>query len=56
MATAEKRLKEADDIKGLNAIVSACPFCELQLKDGIKQSNRKIEVMDIMELLLKSLS
>lgn len=53
--TVEERLKEVDELGDVDAIISACPFCELNLLDGVKQSNRKYEVLDLTELLLHTL-
>ena len=53
--TSKERIKEADDIEKLNAIVSTCPFCKRNLKEGCEALGRSYEVMDLTELLLKSL-
>ncbi|MEJ2252130.1 MAG: heterodisulfide reductase-related iron-sulfur binding cluster [Candidatus Lokiarchaeota archaeon] len=49
--TAKNRIKEAE---GTNAefLVSSCPFCATNLKDGIKSSDSKLQFLDISELIL----
>lgn len=43
---------------GAQVLVTACPWCHLQIEDAIKTSDRegKLEAKDISELLLSSLS
>ncbi|MFX0136843.1 MAG: (Fe-S)-binding protein [Candidatus Hodarchaeota archaeon] len=39
--------------KGIEILVSACPFCEKNLKDGLNGAN--LEILDISEVLLRSI-
>jgi len=52
----EIRVQEALDV-GAEIIVTACPWCYIQLTDGVKTSGNenKIEVKDLSELLAGSL-
>lgn len=52
--TAGERITEAN-ATGAEVLVTACPWCETNFKDAEDENGRKIEVMDIMELLQKSL-
>jgi heterodisulfide reductase subunit D len=52
---AKSRLKEAEET-GAGIIVSICPFCERGLNDAIKATNSKMQVVDLLELVLQSLS
>ncbi|MHA1385474.1 MAG: (Fe-S)-binding protein [Candidatus Helarchaeota archaeon] len=51
--TAEQRILEADQIEGLEAIVSTCPFCKSNLKATVDRMGRKYKVIDLTELLLE---
>lgn len=53
--TSQERVKEADAIENLDAIVSTCPFCKRNIKDGVDALGRKYDVLDLTELVLKSL-
>ncbi len=53
--TGKERIVEADAIENLKAIVSTCPFCKRNLKDSADALGRKYQVIDLTELLLKSL-
>lgn len=48
--TGNERLKEAEDT-GADAIITACGWCERNFKDTIEESGRRIQVMNIIELL-----
>ncbi|MFX0099598.1 MAG: (Fe-S)-binding protein, partial [Candidatus Hodarchaeota archaeon] len=48
--TAETRLEEAEDT-GAETLVSDCPFCEMNLKDGIKARDSSLKYYDISEIL-----
>ena len=48
--SARERLKEAKKT-GSRLLLTACPFCELNLKDSAKAYKESIEVKDILELL-----
>ncbi len=54
LKAAINRIQEAKD-KSIELIISSCPFCEKNLKDGILENSDNIEVMDITEFLLNSL-
>ncbi len=54
LATARARVEEAMDM-GIDAIVTACPFCLDNLSAASKSGNYKIEVYDITEILAHSL-
>ncbi len=52
----ERRVKMASDI-GAQMIVTACPFCLINLEDAVKTTGNegKIEVIDMVELVDRSL-
>jgi len=50
---AKNRLQEANE-KSIEMLVSACPFCEKNLKDGLDEEFDGLRVLDISELLLLS--
>lgn len=45
-----ERIEEALDTKP-NVIVSACPFCNVMLSDGIKNKKTNVNMLDIVELI-----
>ena len=47
--TANERLKEAE-ATGATALVTACPWCERNFKDAIKEYGQDIEIYDIAEI------
>ena len=49
-----ERTKEAEAL-GVDAIVSACPFCERNLADAISKYGSKLKIHDVIELLNQSL-
>ena len=49
-----ERIKEAEQL-GVDAIVSACPFCERNLSDAITKYNSKLKVYDVIELVNQTL-
>jgi len=53
--TGQDRIKEADMIEDLTTIVSTCPFCKRNLKESVEALGRNYKVIDLTELLLKSL-
>ncbi|MHA1266345.1 MAG: (Fe-S)-binding protein [Candidatus Helarchaeota archaeon] len=53
--TSKQRILDADEIENLDAIVSTCPFCKRNLKEGCEALGRSYEVLDLTELVLKSL-
>jgi len=50
LAVAKERVEEAETT-GASAIVSACPWCEANLSDGIDASGSKMKVIDILDLI-----
>jgi Fe-S oxidoreductase len=52
--TANDRVKEAEST-GAEALVSACPHCEIIFSDAIKQNGSLLKVYDVVELLEKSI-
>ncbi|MGC8658700.1 MAG: (Fe-S)-binding protein, partial [Desulfomonilaceae bacterium] len=53
----ERRVKMAMEV-GAQVIVTACPFCLINIEDAIKTTGNegKIEVIDLVELVDKSMS
>jgi Fe-S oxidoreductase len=54
LAVAKERVEEAETT-GAGTIVSACPWCEANLSDGIDASGSKMKVIDIIDLLEQSM-
>ncbi len=52
--TAAERLKEAKDV-GADALVSACGWCKRNFTDAVKETGKKIEVYDIVDLVQEAL-
>ncbi|OGO31849.1 MAG: hypothetical protein A2Z29_04475 [Chloroflexi bacterium RBG_16_56_11] len=52
--TAKKRIEEAIST-GAEAIVTACPWCEKNFNEAIKESGSGLKVYDIVELVEKAL-
>jgi len=52
--TANERLKEAK-ATGATALVTACPWCERNFKDAVKEYGENIEIYDIAEIARKAL-
>jgi Fe-S oxidoreductase len=52
--TGAERLREAKAV-GARAIVSACPWCERNFLDSVKETGESIEVYDIIELVQKAI-
>ncbi len=50
--TASERLGEASKT-GAKVLVSTCPFCQLNLKDGAEAEGSDLEILDLTELLLR---
>jgi Fe-S oxidoreductase len=48
--TGIERIREAEAI-GVEAIVTACPWCERAFRDAVKESGSQLKVMDIVELV-----
>ena len=53
----EKRVRMAQEI-GAQVIVTACPFCLINLEDAVKTTGNegKIEVIDLVELVDRSMA
>ncbi len=49
-----ERVKEAITT-GASTLVSACPFCKITLREGIKEAGAKINLYDIVEIVEKAL-
>lgn len=49
-----RRLKDTMDA-GASALVTSCPFCLLNFKDGIKEAKVGLEVFDLTELIASQL-
>ena len=47
-----ERIKEAKETTNANFIVSACPFCYLNLKENSENNNSEIDILDITELII----
>lgn len=52
--TAGERISEAN-ATGAEALVTACPWCEGNLKDAVDENGRTIPVLDIFELVERAL-
>lgn len=52
--TAKNRIKEAESTEA-DLLISACPFCMKNLKDGLKQSKSNLRFFDVSELILMGL-
>ena len=51
LKTSEERIREAE-LTGADLLLSCCPFCKVNLKDGAESSNSKLEVKDLTEFLM----
>jgi heterodisulfide reductase subunit D len=47
------KVKQANDV-GAKVIISACPSCKTNIKDGIKAAGSNLDMLDILELVLKA--
>ena len=54
LATAKERIEEAE-ATGAAAIVTACPWCESNLSDGIDASGSVLGIEDILNLAVQAL-
>jgi len=54
MWTAKERIEEAEST-GAEAIATACPWCEKNFKEAIKESGSDLKVYDIIELVEKAI-
>ena len=55
LATAARRLDEAKDVANAQAVVSCCPFCEINLGEAAKSRNDGMKVMDLLDLMDQAL-
>ena len=55
MEMAKNRLKEAEET-GAEYLVSTCPFCWRNLKDAIDSTGSNMKMVDLVELLLESMT
>jgi heterodisulfide reductase subunit D len=51
---AMERVQEVEST-GNQILTSACPFCKINLRDGVKQLNSPMEMVDVVELALRAL-
>jgi Fe-S oxidoreductase len=54
LMAARERIEEAK-ATGADALVTACPWCERNFKDAVQESGEKMEVYDIIEIVLKGM-
>ena len=54
LSTAKERIEEAS-CTGAGTIVTACPWCEANLNDGIDATESKLKVEDILDLVIESM-
>ena len=52
--TANERIKEAKST-GVHALVTYCPHCEENLGDAVKNSNEKMEILNLLDLVLEAM-
>ena len=50
MKTSEERIREAE-LTEADILLSCCPFCKVNLEDGINKSKSEILMMDLTEYL-----
>jgi len=50
----EDRIREAEDT-GASILVSACPFCKINLRDAAQRAGSSLEVLDISELVHRAI-
>ncbi len=54
LKTSEERIREAE-LTGAKTLLSCCPFCKINLKDGAESANSDLEIMDLTEFIEKNL-
>jgi Fe-S oxidoreductase len=54
LMTARERLEEAKDT-GAQALVTACPWCVRNFKDALQETGEKMDVYDVVELVLEAM-
>jgi Fe-S oxidoreductase len=52
--SAQERIAEATDT-GAEAVVTSCPWCELNLADGAAASDSALKIVSLVELIEKAL-
>ena len=52
--TAQERIKEAIET-GADALVTACPWCEKNFKEAVKEYGENIKVYDIAEIAAQAI-
>ncbi|MHA1299594.1 MAG: (Fe-S)-binding protein [Candidatus Helarchaeota archaeon] len=50
ISTSKERIREAE-LTNAETLLSCCPFCKLNLKDGAKKSKSGIKIMDLTEYI-----
>ncbi|MFX1379307.1 MAG: (Fe-S)-binding protein [Promethearchaeota archaeon] len=55
LETAKTRIEEAEDT-GAEVIISACPFCSTNMKDGLSEKGSNLKFYDISEILLRAIT
>ena len=53
-STASERITEANTT-GADALVTACPWCEANFKNAVDENGKKIDVIDIIDLVARAL-
>nr|NIQ07879.1 (Fe-S)-binding protein [Candidatus Korarchaeota archaeon]NIW12635.1 (Fe-S)-binding protein [Candidatus Thorarchaeota archaeon] len=51
---AVRRLEEAKEVRA-ESVVSTCPFCAHNLKEGIRESGLRLKFYDLTELIAKTI-
>jgi len=54
LATSKERIEEAE-ATGAGSIITACPWCEANLSDGIDASDSHLQVGDILDLVCRAM-
>jgi Fe-S oxidoreductase len=54
LATAKERIEEAQET-GAEVIVTSCPWCESNLRDGINAAGSTLRLMSLVEILEKAM-
>ncbi len=54
VSTAEEKVAEAE-ASGASVLATACPFCEFNLRTGIEKKKSGLELLDVAEIVLRSL-
>jgi len=55
VSTAEERVDEAEE-SGADTLISSCPFCEYNLKNGIRNRKSDLKIMDISEIVYEAMN